>query len=195
MKDFSGLTVSLIGRPGCGKSTQCKYLHAYFEELGYKDIVHFSVGALFRDLAVKDTVFGHWVKQILDEGGLPPDWIALSLWIEELKNRLIRKDQILIIDGAPRRLIEAEALDNILRDIGRPKVVPINLEISEEESRRRLGKRGRDFDDPIANENRLGWFNTNVIPVFNHWENSLLVIDGNGPKEEVWERLKNGICN
>jgi adenylate kinase family enzyme len=190
---FDGLTFSLIGRPGCGKSTQCKYLHAYFEELGYKDIVHFSVGALFRDLAAKDTIFGHWTKKILDEGGLPPDWIALSLWIEELKNRLIKIDQILIIDGAPRRLIEAEALDNILKALDRQPVIPVNIEIDEKESRRRLAKRGRDFDDPKANENRLSWFNSNVIPVFNHWQNSLLTIDGNGPKEEVWERFKKTI--
>lgn len=164
-------------------------MYKYFEDGGREAIIHFNVGQLFRNLAEEDTVMGKWTKKLLAEGALPPDWIALTLWVNEFKSRLLDNKQIAIIDGTPRRLIEAKAFDELLMALDRPPIIPIYLDIDEKESIRRNIKRGRADADENITKRRLEWFKTDVVPVLNYWKDRFIIIDGNGSKGDVWKRL------
>ncbi len=152
--------------------------------------VKIVVGELFRKLAKKDSLLGRKVKKIMDEGGLPPLWLASSLWISRIDEEL--NDEILILDGTPRRLKEAELLDEVLEFSGRPKAVAILINISAEESMKRLLKRARPDDTEARIKNRLAWYETEVIPALEYYRanNLLLEVNGEQSRKEVFKELE-----
>jgi len=126
----------LIGRSGCGKGTQAKLLDDHFGNLFY-----ISTGSLFRKIAEHDTQVGHKIKELLGGGGLPFDDLATMLWMSAITYNL-REEQGFCLDGAPRRLEEAKALDAFLEYLERQKSTMIILiDISREEAFDRLTKR------------------------------------------------------
>jgi len=188
-KDFAGATFTLLGRPAAGKGVQSDLLKHFLEARGYRDIILLKIGSFFRKIQYEETVIGRWVKSSLTKGVLFPRWLAVNLFLEELRPALLRDDQIIIVDGFPRRLDEAKDLDDILDKLGRRPVVPIYLEISEAEVRRRLVKRARSDQNEEAMTNRLTWFKTDVLPVLEYWEERLVTIDGLGTVEAVFQRM------
>jgi len=189
MKNFSGTTFTLVGRPGCGKGTQTKLLVKYLRSRGHKKIIAFSVGELFRRLEKKSTVLGRWTKKFLAKGQLAPEWMALALWFDEIKDKLVDKKQIVIIDGSPRRLSEAKALDFLMKDLGRKPMTPIYLDISEKEAKRRVSGRGRSDYKATSTATRMKWFKTEVVPVVKYYGRRTIKIDGEGSIEEIHQRI------
>ncbi len=130
------LSFALVGKSGCGKGTQAELLMKHFGNLFYV-----STGGLLRDLAKLDTSAGKGIKKILDNGGLAPDFVIIGLWMRELCNNL-KDDQGVLLDGAPRRVIEAQAIDEFMDFLDRKDTFfPILLDISREEAFNRLTKR------------------------------------------------------
>jgi len=130
------LSFALLGRSGCGKGTQAELLMQHFGNIFY-----ISTGGLLRDLAKLDTAAGKGIKKILNEGGLAPDYVIIGLWMREACYNL-KEDQGVIFDGAPRRLIEAHAIDEFMGFLNRKdNFFPILLDISREEAFNRLTKR------------------------------------------------------
>jgi len=130
------LSFALIGRSGCGKGTQADLLIKHFGNLLY-----ISTGGLLRDLAKLETAAGKGIKKILNEGGLAPDFVIIGLWMRELCNNL-GENQGVILDGAPRRVIEAQAMDEFMDFLNRKDAFfPILIDISREEAYGRLTKR------------------------------------------------------
>lgn len=185
-------TLVFLGRSGCGKDTQLEFLKKKPEFFG---AIGISVGALFRALAQKNTAVGRRVKEILEEGGLPPLWLASSLWVEKLDEE-VKNSEIVILDGTPRRYQEAELLDQVLEFLKRPKATAVLFEISRQESRRRLLPRGRFDDTEERIKNRLAWYETEVLPVIDYYRSGkrLIEVGGEQSREEVfrelWERLQ-----
>jgi len=133
---MKSLSFALIGRSGCGKGTQAELLMKHFGNLLY-----ISTGGLLRELAKLDTSAGKGIKKILDNGGLAPDFVIIGLWMRELCNNL-KDDQGILLDGAPRRVIEAQAADEFMDFLGKKDTFfPILLDISREEAFDRLTKR------------------------------------------------------
>ena len=130
------LNFTLIGRSGSGKGTQAKLLIKHFGNLFYV-----STGDLFRNLSKADTDTGAKIRKIIKEGGLPFDDLAATLWMHELSYNL-KEEQGFILDGAPRRVNEAQTLDRFLDFLER-KETTFNLliDISREEALGRLSKR------------------------------------------------------
>lgn len=127
---------ALIGRSGCGKGTQAQLLAEHFENLLYV-----STGGLLRDLAKLDTAAGKGIKKILDNGDLVPDFVMIGLWMRELCNNL-NDGQGILLDGAPRRIVEAQAADEFMDFLEiKENFFPILLDISREEAFDRLTKR------------------------------------------------------
>lgn len=127
---------ALIGRSGCGKGTQADLLMEHFGNIFY-----ISTGGLLRDLAKLDTAAGKGIRKILDNGDLAPDFVIIGLWMRELCNNL-KEDQGIMLDGAPRRVLEAEAIDEFMNFLGRKDdFYPILIDISREEAFNRLTKR------------------------------------------------------
>ncbi|MBI2048763.1 MAG: nucleoside monophosphate kinase [Parcubacteria group bacterium] len=174
MKKRQPRNVAFIGRSGSGKGTQAELLENFLTPA-----LRIETGALFRALAKEETPIGHLVRNILEEGGLPPGWLASFLWEREIFLRLT-PEKHLIMDGAPRRLEEAELLDRILPDFGRHGASGIYVAVGRAEAKQRLLDRGRGDDDEGTIENRLAYFEKDVVPVLEYYKDKKRLIEING---------------
>lgn len=126
------MNLVLFGPPGAGKGTQAKLL---MERLG---LMQLSTGDLLRDAVRRGTPLGLDAKKFMDAGELVPDDVILGLVRETMETSGARG---YIFDGFPRTLPQAEALDRLLAELGRPLAAVIVLEVDEEELVRRLSGR------------------------------------------------------
>ncbi|MEK9166634.1 MAG: nucleoside monophosphate kinase [Patescibacteria group bacterium] len=184
-------TFVFLGRSGCGKGTQVEFLKQKSE---FRDAVEMRTGDIFRALAKNNTLLGRKVGEVMNTGGLIPMWITSCLWVQKFNE--IKGSEILIFEGGPRWLEEAKLLDEASGFLGRPKAVAVLLEVSAEESRRRLRARKRADDTDERITNRLAWYQTNVIPEIEYFrsEGRLIEVNGeNAPEavcEEIWNKLQ-----
>ncbi|CAJ37629.1 adenylate kinase [Methanocella arvoryzae] len=123
----------LFGPPGAGKGTQAKFLS---EEL---NVPHISTGDILRENVKKGTALGLKAKSYMDKGELVPD----NLLIDLIKDRLSQPDcrKGFLLDGFPRTIPQAEALDEILDDINKKLDGVINIDVGSGELIRRLSGR------------------------------------------------------
>lgn len=177
----------LIGRSGSGKGTQAELLAGKF-----KNLVRISTGELMRDLAKRDTEVGVRIKKILEEGGLPFDDMATTLWMHEIA-LIVKKDQGIICDGFPRRINEAQNLDRFFDWLGRNENTKVlEIDISREEAFDRLKKRARGIDDnDKAINGRMSYFEEKVVPVLNFYKERgrLIHINGEQSVEHVFKEI------
>lgn len=176
-----GSTFGFIGRSGCGKGTQLKLLETFLRGEGY-DVVCIGLGAFGRELAQKETLMARWIKTIIEQGKQYPSWFASSLITQAIFMSLKNAHQILLFDGSPRRLAEAEVLEEVMEALGRSPVRLIHLDISEETARKRLVSRGRADDTPSAIDARLEWFTTEVLPVVAYYGSPTSIISLSGKR-------------
>jgi adenylate kinase len=127
------LRLIIFGPPGAGKGTQAERI---VKKTG---IPHISTGDMFREAAAKQTELGRKVKEYMDKGELVPDDIVVKVVEERLKQPDCEKG--FLLDGFPRTLIQAKALDEILERLKTRIDAVINLEVSEEEIIKRLSNR------------------------------------------------------
>ena len=125
--------IILMGPPGAGKGTLAKQLKSAL------DLVHISTGDMFRENIKAQTELGKLAKSYIDDGHLVPD----SVTIEMLKARLSEKDceKGFLLDGFPRTLPQAEALEILSKEINRPIEVVVNLDCDNQELIRRISGR------------------------------------------------------
>ena len=125
--------IILMGPPGAGKGTFAKQLKTAL------DLVHISTGDMFRDNIKAQTELGKLAKSYIDHGDLVPD----SVTIEMLKARLAEKDceKGFLLDGFPRTIPQAEALEVLSKEINRPIEVVVNLDCENAELIRRISGR------------------------------------------------------
>lgn len=130
------LNFILLGRSGSGKGTQAELLIKHF-----KNLVYFSTGDLLRDLTTKDSQGAKKTKMIIESGGLPPEVVATALWIREILYK-VKEDEGIVLDGSPRRVEEAEHLDQLFSFLDRLDSTKFLLiDISRQEAFNRLSKR------------------------------------------------------
>lgn len=126
----------LIGRSGSGKGTEADLL---MDRIG--NLYYISTGDLFRGLAKAETATSWRIKEVLDSGGLPFDDLATTLWMHEIAFN-VKRGQGFILDGAPRRLVEAENLDRFLDFLEwKENTFHLLIDVSREEAFNRLTKR------------------------------------------------------
>jgi len=119
-----------MGPPGSGKGTQAEFLT---EKL---NIPHISTGDMFRKAIEEETKLGKKAKEYLDSGSLVPDDITVGIVRERLEHPDCEGG--FLLDGFPRTVVQAEALDEILKDMGSSIDAVINIQVSREELIRRL---------------------------------------------------------
>jgi len=124
--------IILMGPPGAGKGTLAKKLVSF-------GLVHISTGDMFREAIKEGTELGKLAKSFIDDGHLVPDDVTIGI----VKERLSKPDceNGFLLDGFPRTLPQAEALEKLSKEINRPIEVVINLECDEEELIRRVSGR------------------------------------------------------
>lgn len=127
------MRIILFGPPGSGKGTQAKLLAEKF------NIPHISTGDLLREAVTKQSPIGLKAKGYLDAGALVPDDIMIGL-IREVVIGGVAKDGF-ILDGFPRTIPQAEALDRLFLEIGIHLDAVISLRVEHDEVIRRLTDR------------------------------------------------------
>ncbi len=125
--------IILMGPPGAGKGTLAKQLKKAFH------LTHISTGDMFRENIKGGTELGILAKSYIDKGHLVPDEVTISM----LKARLAEKDceNGFLLDGFPRTLPQAEALEELSKEINRPIEVVVNLDCDNQELIRRISGR------------------------------------------------------
>lgn len=183
------MNIILFGAPGAGKGTQAKLLQDAF------GIAHLSTGDAFRNAIKNETDLGKKVKSILDSGQLVPDETVVDLVEETLKQE--KFDQGFILDGFPRTVQQAEALDRILSAKGNHIDGFIVLTVPEDELIKRITSRGEGRADDTEEKvkTRLDVYHNETKPVQGYYQKQDLVkeIDGIGTVEEIFDRIKKAL--
>ena len=127
------MNIVLMGLPGAGKGTQAdKIVEKYA-------IPHISTGDMFRAAIKEGTELGLQAKSFMDQGALVPDEVTIGIVRERLSQSDCEKG--FLLDGFPRTVPQAEALDSILAELGRPVEHTINVQVETDELIARLSGR------------------------------------------------------
>lgn len=127
------MNIIMLGPPGCGKGTQAKRL---IDKYGIPQI---STGDLLREAVKKGTALGQKAKSFMDAGRLVPDEVVVGMVEERFKQADCQPG--FILDGFPRTVPQAEALDRTLAQMGRAIDRVISIEVPDDEVVQRLSGR------------------------------------------------------
>jgi adenylate kinase len=127
------MRIVLVGAPGAGKGTQAKYIGQHFA------IPAISTGDIFRANLAAKTPLGLEAKRYMDKGDLVPDEVTIGIVRDRMSQDDV--DHGFLLDGFPRTLPQAEALDAMLDELGRPIDAALELKVDENEVVRRLSGR------------------------------------------------------
>jgi adenylate kinase len=177
--------VVFLGPPGAGKGTQAV-------RISQKHLIpHISTGDILRSAVKEGTELGKLAKTYMEKGELVPDDVIIGIIRERLEKEDVAKNGF-ILDGFPRTLPQAEALDELLKEINMELDKVLYFEVPEEELIKRLLSRGREDDTREVIERRLEVYKTQTQPLIDYYEEkSLLVkIEGTGEIEEITKRIE-----
>ena len=130
--------------------------------------IYIQTGQGLRDLMVKDTFSGRKIKELLDRGGLSPEFLPISIWGNTLINEYTGTEHFLF-DGLPRRAEESVVLDHALAFYERGVTDVVVLNVSPEWAHQRLLERGRYDDTEAEIKTRFSWFERDVIPAITYF--------------------------
>jgi adenylate kinase len=202
----------MLGRQGAGKGTQCVRLSRHYV------VPHISTGDMLRAAVRERTEVGLAAKEVMDSGGLVGDDIMIAL-VDDRLRRADAETRGYILDGFPRTVAQAEALDKITVD--RPINIVIDLDVPRETVLARISARRvcrdcgtnytatgferqpwicevcggdvmqRDDDTPEAVNRRLDLYESQTAPLIEFYggQGRLVVIDGVGHPDEVFRRM------
>lgn len=169
----------LFGAPGAGKGTQAAALS------GQLQVPHISTGDILRSAVANQTSLGLQAQNYLDRGQLVPDDLVIAL----IRERLSQSDAQTgwILDGFPRTIPQAEALNQLLRDMAQQIDRVINLEVPELVLVDRMLSRGRQDDTEAVIRNRLQEYHQKTAPLINFYRDrdQLITVNGNAEVPEV----------
>jgi adenylate kinase len=185
------VNVLLLGPQGSGKGTQAKRIEAEY------GIPHIATGDMLRAAIEQGTELGRRVKPILESGRLVPD----ELMIDLIRGRLSEPDTEagFVLDGFPRTSAQADALDEMLEEIGRPLSIVFEFQLPDEVARARLQRRsgleGRADDTPEAIAQRLALYHEQTKPLVGHYRllGNLVGIHADRSIDEVFAEVQDAL--
>ena len=179
------VNVVFFGPPGAGKGTQADRFAARH------CIPKISTGDMLRKAIQDGTRVGELVRTTLQRGALVGDDLIISLVAERLEQPDTANG--FVLDGFPRTLPQAAALDAMLADRGGLRVIA--LVVHADEVVRRLGSRGREDDEFYVIKERLAVYSRETEPVLEYYRRRRVVsiLDGNMPLDAVTESIEHAI--
>jgi adenylate kinase len=134
------LNLILLGPPGSGKGTQGERLQEDFR------LPYYATGDILRAAVKEGTEIGKEAKEFMDRGDLVPDEVIIGVIAERLQQEEAADG--FILDGFPRTVPQAEALDEKMKDLRREMTAAVLIDVSEDEVVRRLGGRRTCGENP-----------------------------------------------
>jgi adenylate kinase len=181
----------LLGPPGAGKGTQAARVACTF------GCPHIATGDIFRANVAEGTGLGRAAQEFMDRGDLVPDELVIAMVMDRLAESDC--DGGFVLDGFPRTVNQAEALDRRLGDLGAPLHAVLCLDADEEELLRRLAGRAaaqhRADDAEQTIRHRLEVFAIKTRPLIDYYRHRrlLTMVDGVGRVEDVTTRILGGL--
>ena len=181
----------VLGPPGAGKGTQAVQLA---DRYGCADV---ATGDIFRANVAEGTELGRAAQEYMDRGDLVPDDVVIAMVMERLAERDCQSG--FVLDGFPRTVNQAEALDRQLVKLGTPLEAALSFDVTEEELLRRLAGRAaaqhRADDAEQTIRHRLEVFAVKTRPLIDYYRHRrlLTMVDGVGRVEEVTIRILGGL--
>jgi adenylate kinase len=165
-------TIIFYGRTGSGKGTQSQLLKEYLENNDRdRKTLYIATGVRFRELMGGDNYTSKMIREILDNGGLQPEFLPIWIWTEELMTNFTGHEH-LIFDGLARRPAESPILSGALNFYKRLPADVIMINVSEQWSAARLLARGRHDDSQELIANRLREYENNIVPSIAYFRNN-----------------------
>jgi adenylate kinase len=185
------MRIVLLGPPGAGKGTQAARVACRF------GCPHIATGDIFRANVAEGTELGQAAQEYMDRGDLVPDDLVIAMVMDRLADDDCGTG--FVLDGFPRTVNQAEALDRRLVDLGVPLQGVLCLEADEQELLRRLAGRAaaqhRADDAAQTIRHRLEVFGLKTRPLIDYYRHRrlLTMVDGVGMVEEVTDRILGGL--
>lgn len=189
------LNIVLCGAPGSGKGTQSEKL---IDEFG---LYHISTGELLRDHIKRGTELGKTAEAYISKGHLIPDELMIEILDDVLENNKENVKNGVILDGFPRTIAQADALENLLEKRGTKLDAVIGLEVPEEELIQRLLNRGKmtgRADDNLETiKNRLDVYLNQTLPLVEYYtkDGKYIAINGLGSVDEIYSNISDSLKN
>ncbi len=173
-----------LGAPGAGKGTQASLL------CRQQSLLHLSTGDLLRAEVSAKTSLGLEAEAVMNEGGLVSDSLVLSIVQKKLNNL----QGGWILDGFPRTLVQAHALEDLLEKINQPLEAVLLIDVNDEFLIQRLLSRGREDDSESVIRKRIEVFQEKTSPLVDYYSKRglLEIVNGEGDIGEIASRIE--IC-
>ncbi|TDL99084.1 MAG: adenylate kinase [Flavobacteriaceae bacterium] len=182
----------VFGPPGAGKGTQSDKI---IEKYGF---AHISTGDVFRANMQEKTELGILAQDYINKGELVPDALTIDMLIKEVAKFPDAKG--VILDGFPRTVPQAEALDQILAGENQKVDLVLQLDVTEKEVRDRIEQRakvsGREDDQKAAIvERRIGEYFSKTIHVLPYYQqqNKVVSLNGIGDIDQIFDQISSAI--
>ena len=187
---MASLNVLLLGPQGSGKGTQAKRIASTY------GIPHVATGDMIREMKELPTDLGRELKQVYDRGDLVSDELMIRL----ISDRLGRGDTVpgFVLDGFPRTMGQAVALDALLADLGRSLDVVLEFQIPDREALvarmlKRAAEENRSDDTPEAMQRRLELYDRETAPLIEYCRSkhcNVVGIHADRTVDEVFQEIR-----
>ncbi|MBV8563044.1 MAG: adenylate kinase [Actinobacteria bacterium] len=187
------MNILVLGPQGSGKGTQAKKIKATY------GVPHIATGDMLREMRELDTPLGRELKAVLDSGELVND----ALMIELIRDRLSRGDTLpgFVLDGFPRTMAQAEALDELLRELGRDLDVVFEFQVPDRQDLiarmlKRAAEEGRADDTPDAIRRRLEIYDRETAPLVEYYRTTrgnVVGIHADRSVEDVFHEIRQSL--
>jgi adenylate kinase len=185
----------VLGPQGSGKGTQAKKIAATY------GIPHIATGDMVREMMQRPTELGAELREVYERGDLVGD----DLMIRLIRDRLDRGDTLpgFVLDGFPRTLVQAEALDDLMSELGRPIDVVFEFQVPDRQQLfdrllKRAREENRSDDTPEAMQRRLELYDIETAPLVEYYRSTrgnVVGIHADRTIEDVFHEIQQALSS